>query len=295
MQHEIQLEQGPIRYRDTGQGEAIVFVHGLLADGRLWDGVVDRLGPGVRCIVPDWPLGSHAVPMAPAADLSPRGVAAIIAAFLDALDLEGVTLVGNDTGGAICQLVATEHPQRLGRLVLTDCDAFDNFLPPMFRYLQVAARIPGATTILTQSMRMRVARRLPIAYGWIVKHKLDPDLTKDWVKPVLSQRGIRRDVRKLLRGISKRDTLAAAEKLARFDKPTLIAWAPEDRAMPFEHAERLAAILPDARLERVDDAWTFVSLDQPARVAELIQAFVVPVNQSDGSVPAGAVPVGEGT
>jgi pimeloyl-ACP methyl ester carboxylesterase len=274
MQREIQLPQGIIRYRDTGEGEPIVFVHGLLADGRLWDGVVDRLAERSRCIVPDWPLGSHQTPMSPGADLSPRGVAGVIADFLRELDLDDVTLVGNDTGGAICQLVVTEHPERIGRLVLTDCDAFENFLPPMFRYLQVAARLPGATTVLLQSLRLGFARRLPIAYGWVVKHQLDPDLTAEWVKPVLRDAGVRRDLRKTLRGIDKRDTLDAAGRLHSFTKPALIAWAPEDRAFPYEHAERLAEILPAARLARIEDAWTFVSLDQPARVAELIEGFV---------------------
>jgi pimeloyl-ACP methyl ester carboxylesterase len=274
MQREIELPQGVIRYVDTGEGPTLVFVHGLLVDHRLWQGVVQRLGQDFRCIVPDWPLGSHRTAMSPDADLTPRGVARLIADFLRALDPRDVTLVGNDTGGAICQLLVTEHPDRIGRLVLTDCDAFDNFLPPLFRYLQVAARVPGATTALVQTLRMGFGRRLPIAYGWLAKHGYDPDLPAEWVKPVVGDGGVRRDVRKLLRGISKRDTLQAAERLRQFDKPTLIAWAAEDRGFPFEHAQRLAQILPDARVERIEDAWTFVSLDQPARVAELIRGFV---------------------
>jgi pimeloyl-ACP methyl ester carboxylesterase len=274
MQHQIELPQGIIRYRDTGQGSPIVFVHGLLVDGRLWDSVVAGVGAQARCIVPDWPLGSHQTSMAPDADLSPRGIARLIADFLAELDLQDVTLVGNDTGGAICQLVVTQNPERVGRLVLTNCDAFENFLPPLFRYLQVAARVPGAVTVLLSSLRLGFMRRLPIAYGWLTKHRLEHDLPGEWVKPVLRDAAIRRDVRKLLRGITKRDTMEAAAQLPRFTKPALVAWAPEDKGFPFEHGERLAQLLPDARLERIDDAWTFVPLDQPQRVAELLAEFV---------------------
>lgn len=124
---DVTLPQGTIHIRDTGAGAPIVFVHGLLVDGTLWRKVVERLEGGFRCIAPDWPLGSHRTPMARDADLSPRGVAHLIADTLEQMGLRDVTLVGNDTGGAICQILVTERPQRVGRLVLTDCDAFDNF------------------------------------------------------------------------------------------------------------------------------------------------------------------------
>ena len=115
---EIELAQGRIRYRDEGGGPPIVFVHGALVDGRLWEPVVERLGDS-RCIVPDLPLGAHSIAMRPDADVSPAGIARLIADLLEALDLRDVTLVGNDTGGGLCQLLVTRHPERVGRLVLT--------------------------------------------------------------------------------------------------------------------------------------------------------------------------------
>jgi pimeloyl-ACP methyl ester carboxylesterase len=190
------------------------------------------------------------------------------------LELEDVTLVGNDTGGAICQLVAAERPARLARLVLTPCDAFENFLPPAFRYLQVAARVPGAITLLMQTMRPRTMRRAPIAYGWLTKHRVDDAVLDAWVEPIMRDRGVRRDAVKVLRGISKRYTLEAAERLRDFDRPVLLAWAPEDRFFTWKYAERLAAVFPNARLERIEDARTFVSEDQPERLAELVAGFV---------------------
>jgi pimeloyl-ACP methyl ester carboxylesterase len=271
---QVELPQGTIRYRDSGAGEPIVFVHGALVDGRLWKDVVPLLERDFRCLVPDLPLGSHQVPMKPDADLTPYGLARLVADFIEALDLRDVTLVGNDTGGAICQITAARHPERLARLVLTPSDAYEDFPPAAFKYLTVAARIPGALPMLAQSTRLGALRRSPIAYGWLTKKRLDDDLLRAWVEPGLKDRGVARDGRKVLLGAHKRYTLEAAEKLKSFDRPTLIAWSTEDRFFKLKHGEQLARDIPDARLERIDDARTFVSLDQPERLAELIAGFV---------------------
>jgi pimeloyl-ACP methyl ester carboxylesterase len=271
---EARLPQGTIRYRDSGKGEPIVFLHGLLVNGRLWEDVAERLQPDFRCIVPDLPLGSHEVPMNPDADLSPPGVAKIVADFLEALDLGAVTLVGNDSGGAISQIVATKHPERIGRLVLTNCDAYDNFPPKLFSYFKPAARIPGALALMSQSMRIKPLRRTPIAFGELTKSRIEDGLLEDWLRPGLDNPKIREDTRKFILGISPDQTMEAARELERFDKPTLFAWAPEDRWFKVDHAELLAASMPDARVELIPDSKTFVSIDQPERLAEAIRAFV---------------------
>jgi pimeloyl-ACP methyl ester carboxylesterase len=270
---EARLSQGVIRYRELGTGEPIVLVHGLLVNGLLWREVAPRLARDFRVIVPDLPLGSQELPMNAGADLSPLGLAAIVAGFIEALDLEGVTLVGNDTGGAISQLVAVHHPERLARLVLTPCDAYENFLPPMFRPLQALARIPGAVFLVAQSLRPRAARRLPFAFGWLSKRGIPDELSDAWLAPALSSAAIRREIASILEGISNRYTLQAAERFGEFEKPVLIAWAPEDRFFKLRYAERLAAAFPDARLERIEDSYTFVAIDQPERTAELVAAF----------------------
>lgn len=271
---EVKLPQGTIQYRETGSGEPLVFVHGLLVNGRLWEQVAERLASDFRCIVPDWPLGSHPTPMDPGADLSPPGVAGIVADFLERLDLDRVTLVGNDSGGAISQLVATQRPERIGRLVLTNCDAYDNFPPKLFSYFKLAARIPGGMTMLTQSMRIKPLRRTPIAFGQLTKSRLSDALLESWLRPGLDDPDVRRDTGKFVRGISPTQTEQAARDLARFEAPTLFAWAPEDRWFKIEHAERLAASMPDARVVRIPDAKTFVSIDQPDRLAVAITGFV---------------------
>lgn len=270
---EVQLPQGTLRYRELGTGEPILLVHGLLVNGLLWREVAPRLARDFRVIVPDLPLGSQDLPMNEGADLSPLGLAAIVAGLIEVLDLEGVTLVGNDTGGAISQLVAVHHPERLGRLVLTPCDAYENFLPPMFRPLQALARIPGAVFVVAQSLRPRPARRLPFAFGWLSKRGVPDDLSDAWLAPALSSSAIRREIASILKGISSRYTLAAAERFGEFDKPVLIAWAPEDRFFKLRYAERLAGAFPHARLERIEDSYTFVPIDQPERTAELVAEF----------------------
>jgi pimeloyl-ACP methyl ester carboxylesterase len=271
--NEVTLPQGPVRYSESGSGPPMVFLHGLLVDARLWRKVTPLLEDGHRCICPDLPLGSHTAPMRPDADLSPPGLARIVAGFLEALELQDVTLVGNDTGGAIAQITAANHPERIGRLALTNCDAFENFLPPAFRPLQWAARVPGALTALLEGMRFAPLRRLPMAFGWLIKRDFDGAPTREWIEPYLNDRAVRRDTIKVLRGIAPEHTLEAASRLASFEKPALLAWATEDRFFKLSFAERLAATFPDVRLERIDDSYTFVPEDQPERLAELLGEF----------------------
>ena len=272
---DITLPQGTIHYRDEGAGPPLVFVHGALVDGRLWEPLVERLAPHVRCVVPDLPLGSHKTPMQPDADLSPTGLAQLIADFMAALGLEDVTLVGNDTGGALCQLVAGRHPERLARLALTNCDAFENFPPKAFRSLIVAARSRTLTAAL-QPMRVPAMRRSPLAYGWLTKRRLPDDVLDGWVQPFYGSSGIRRDTRRFLAAVDPAFLLDNTPRLTEFDRPVLIAWAPEDKFFPLEDARRLAAVFPDARVEEIPDARTFISWDQPDRLAELLREFVRP-------------------
>ncbi len=272
--HEVELPQGILRYRERGEGPPLLFIHGLLVNGDLWRKVVPRLAGQYRCITPDLPLGSHELPMRADADLSIPGLARLVADLIRALELKDVTLVANDTGGAITQLVMTEHPERIGRVVLTSCDAFDNFLPAMFRPLQLAAHVPPLLTAVLQLFRLRAVRRLPLGYGWLARYPIDPEIEDGYAGPVLADRGVRRDCFKVLRDISPRYTLRAAEKLRDFDRPVLLAWAADDRFFPVEHAERLAAALPQARLELVADSYTFVSEDQPEMLVKLMSDFL---------------------
>jgi pimeloyl-ACP methyl ester carboxylesterase len=273
--NQIELSAGTINYRDTGSGPPIVFVHGLLVDGTLWRKVVPKLEDRFRCIVPDLPLGSHTIAMKPDADLSPPGLGALIGELLEKLDLHDVTLVANDTGGALTQIfLASGNTERVGRVVLTPCDSFENFLPPMFRPLHYLARVPGAVNAIVQPLRAPALRQLPLAFGWLAKRRIPNDVTSAWLRPAMTDRGVRRDVAKLLRGVDSRFTTEAAGKLPGFDRPVLIAWAPEDRFFPLEHARRLAELFPDARVEEVRDSYTYVCEDQPELTAKLVNEFI---------------------
>ena len=269
---EVQIPQGTIRYRDLGEGPAIVFVHGYLVDGRLWSETAEQLSATHRCILPDLPMGAHRVAMNPDADLTPPGIAAVIAEFIEALGLEDVTIVGNDSGGAMSQVLVTTRPERIGRLVLTNCDTHENFPPSLFKLMPPLAKLPGAMTAMGLPFRIGALRRA--AFAPFAKTRISPQLIDSWMEPSQSDAGIKRDTAKVTSGMNKRYTLEAAEKLASFDRPVLFAWAPEDRVFPLKYARRLADAIPDSRIETIADAKTFVSLDQPAQLAELIGAFV---------------------
>jgi pimeloyl-ACP methyl ester carboxylesterase len=268
---EIQLPQGPIRYREAGAGKPVVFVHGFLVDGRLWDGVVDELSDRYRCIAPDWPIAAHQAPMNPDADLSPLGIARLIADFLTKLELEDVTIVGNDSGGAMSQVLVTTYPDRIGRLVLTNCDTHENFPPGMFKAMPPVAKLPGGTFALMAPFRIEaLARR---AFAPFAKTKIPDELVASWMKPAKSNSKILRDAGKVTAGMNKRHTLAAAEKLRGSQLPIKLLWAPGDKYFPISYAERLASEAGNVELVRIEGAKTFVPLDQPRRVAEEIADF----------------------
>lgn len=268
---EIQLPAGPIRYREAGQGKPIVFVHGYLVDGRLWDGVVDHLSDRFRCIAPDWPLAAHQVAMSPDADLSPPGIAKLISDFLAKLELEDVTIVGNDSGGAISQVLVTTYPDRIGRLVLTNCDTHENFPPGIFKAMPPLAKVPGGMRLLSLPFRIPALARA--AFRPFTKDKLPNDLIASWMEPVKSNPGVMRDAAKVTAGLNKRYTLEAAEKLRGTRLPIRLLWAPGDRFFPISYAERLAGETGSATLVQIPGARTFVPLDQPARVAAEIADF----------------------
>ena len=270
---EIKLPQGTIHYRDTGDGPPLVFVHGLLVSGTLWRKVPPLLDGTARSIVPDLPLGSHRRAMSPDADVSPRGVARLVADFVAALDLEDVTLVGNDTGGMICQLVALDHGERVGRLVLTNCDCFDVFPPKEFVPMIKAASIPGAVRAALQPMRAAAARRTSMAYGGLAR-EIPDDVTAAWVEPARTDAAVRGDLIRFMKAMDKSIAMDAAERLAGLAIPALIAWGQADRFFAPELGERLAATIPNARLAPIADARTFVAEDEPVALADLIGGFV---------------------
>jgi pimeloyl-ACP methyl ester carboxylesterase len=241
-------------------------------DGRLWDGVAERLAARFDCIVPDWPMGSHVVAMEDAADLSPPGQAALVAELIGALGLERAIVVGNDSGGAVSQILAAHHPERVERLILTNCDTFEHFPPFPFNLMRPVARLPGGMAALSAPFRLGPMARA--TYGLLVERPLDPALVDAWLEPSLRDPAIRRDARKLIVGAHKRHTLDAAERLRGFDRPALFVWGAQDRFFKLDHARRLAAVLGDPPVVEIEGARTFVPLDRPDAVADAIAAHL---------------------
>src|SRR5436305_5736549 len=273
-QDKVDTPAGTIEYRERGSGPALVFVHGIVVNGDLWRNVVPELADGYRCIAPDLPFGSHSIPLRADADLSIPGLAAIIDGFLEALGLDDATLVANDTGGAVSQWLAAKRPQRVGRLVLTSCDAFDNFLPAAFAYLKPTARLGAATWIAAQSMSLKPVQRMPIAYGWATSAPIEKPIMESYTGPLRHNAAIRRDFRRLIRAVDNRYTREAADGLGSFDKPALVAWAAEDKFFPVEHGRRLADLLPQGRFELIPEARAFIPEDQPQRLARVVREFL---------------------
>lgn len=271
----IDISAGTIHYEATGpeSGRPVVFVHGYMMGGQLWRQLTDRLADlGLRCIAPTWPLGAHPEPLRRGADRTITGVAGMVADVLSALDLEDVVLVGNDTGGVVTQLVAVHHPERLGALVLTSCDAFEHFPPPILKPVILAAKSRTTFRAVAQAMRVPAARKR--AFDGLAHRNIDA-LTEAWVRPGLSDPRIAEDLRQFTLSMRTEVTTGVAARLPEFDKPTLIAWSADDVFFEQEDGVRLAATIPHARLEVIDGARTFSMIDQPARLAELLSAIAV--------------------
>ena len=272
-QKEVRLAQGTIRYRERGEGSPVVFAHGLLVNGDLWRKVVPLLADSHRCITPDLPLGSHGVAMDRGADLSTPGVAGILGDFIEAVGAGGGTLVANDTGGALSQVLVTRRPDVVGRLALTSCDAFDIYPPAHFKAFRLlAGYVPGAPALLSQLARLRPLQRSPAAFGWVAKRPIDAEIVESYTRPARMSAAIRRDVVKVLRGIHARHTQQAAAALPAFGKPAIVIWAGEDRLFPLDLGRRLAELLA-ADFVAIPDSYTFIAEDQPDRLAETLRGF----------------------
>jgi pimeloyl-ACP methyl ester carboxylesterase len=270
---DVAVTGGRIRYRRMGSGTPLLFVHGVFVNSDLWRNVVPALTDRFDCVVLDLPLGSHSLPMGPDAALSPPDLASMLAEVIEALDLGPVRIVANDSGGALTQILTARRPELVHSIVLTSCDAYDYFFPPMFRTLPVAARIPGALAGLSQALRFGWFRRLPLAYGWATSTPISPEILESYVGPMRRSPAVRRDLAKVLRDVRSQHTLRAIEALKAYDGRVLVVWGEYDRVFPLKHARRLVQDLRRAELVTLPETGAFVPEDSPARLAELIRDF----------------------
>ncbi|MET7321880.1 alpha/beta hydrolase [Streptomyces sp. NPDC005549] len=269
---DIELSAGTIEYEDTGgDGPVVVLLHGLVHDSTVWRKVLADLRTDHRVIAPTLPYGAHRRPMRrpPTPDL----VNELIAEFLDRLDLTDVTLVENDCGRA--QTVAARHPERLARLALVACEAFDNYPPGLpGKLIGIACRAPGGVPLLVRTLGLKPLRRLPVGIGALTKRPVPDAVVDGWLRPLRTDPAIRRDFRHYGTHVRRDELLEAAQGLRRFDRPALVVWATEDLMMPRAHGRRLAELLPQGRLVEVEDTRTLIPEDQPELLASLLREFV---------------------
>lgn len=269
----LDLDIGPVRVRRAGSGPVLLFVHGVLVDGRLWDDVATRLADRCTVLIPDLPLGAHVRPAHSRELLTPRGVADALPQILDAAGVDRATLVGNDTGGAISQIAAAAHPDRVDHLVLAACDAFDHFPPPAAKPVMWMAYIPGGMRLLGGLLAPWFGRPSPALWPFTARAG-DVELWRSWTAPLLTDPRVRADARTLFRAVDPDELVAAAEALRSFAGRALVAWDADDLVFPQRDADRLVATLPDAELVRIAGARALLPLDRPAELAAEIRRFL---------------------
>jgi pimeloyl-ACP methyl ester carboxylesterase len=275
----LPLPGGTVECFERGRGPTVLFCHGWLANANLWRKVVDLLHDEYRCLALDLPLGSHRRPMEVDADLSPTGIAGLIAATIELLELEDVTLVGNDSGGAYSQIALSGHGDRIGgrvsRLALTSCETpYDEWPPPPFDGLPAAARDPQVLRELLKALEDAALRATPPAYGLLLKHPIEPEASDSYALPASRDEGVLRDVAKAMSSASTAPVREAGEHLiAHSELPILLVWSSEDEVFPLAHAARYAKALRHGCLVEIDDAYSFTPEDQPAAVAAAIDGF----------------------
>ena len=225
-----------------------------------------------RCIFPTLPMGAHKIPAHPDADLSVDGLARAVVDLIQHLELDDVTIVGNDSGGAISQVIAANHPDSIARVVLTNCDMYDDFPPKLFSYFNLLPHIPGGLKITGHALKIRAFWGLPFVFGRLT-NVVDPVKIDRWADALLADARIRADARKVLLGFGPDVTNRAALALRNTELPILVAWGEDDRAFIPALAERFAKEIPTAELTWIKNCKTLVCWDQPEKLAELIVEF----------------------
>jgi pimeloyl-ACP methyl ester carboxylesterase len=275
----LETRLGPLAWRSTGQGPALVFYAGALANGDLWRDVVAALADRYRCITIDLPLGAHSSPLTEGADRSAASLARLLLDALELLDVASATVIANDTAGGLLLLsLASGHPAlgRVGRLVLTNCDNGDSFPPPALRRASaLCRRLPRlAGAMMRLQLRSAKARRMLAAS--VTAGGLDGERAASFFRPARTDRRVAGDLVAAFAGFRPQVLLDAAAAIPAFDRPVLLVWGDSCDFFPMADAERLASEFPDATLVPVPGAKTWVPVDAPAAVAGAIAEFVAP-------------------
>jgi pimeloyl-ACP methyl ester carboxylesterase len=288
--HDVRTRVGTVPVRVVGgqedqHGPAVLAVHGLLLDGRLWDPLAARLDGRVRLVLPDLPLGAHRAPVPDRGALTPPVVAQALVDVLDGLGLDTAVLVGNDTGGALAQMAAAAHPDRVGGLVLAGCDAFAHLPPPLLRPLPALAAVPGFTGLMLRAFAVPATLADPGPLNVFTTRGLGRELVADLLRPARSDRGVRADLTAFVRAMRPEPLLAAVPGLRAHAGRAAVVWGRRDRVFPGGDAVRLAELLGTG-VTWADDAATFVPVDRPDLVAEAVLAVVAGAGRRGSDEPS---------
>jgi pimeloyl-ACP methyl ester carboxylesterase len=264
---------GTIEYNDVGEGPVVIFLHLILAEASHWDEMAPLLADRFRCIFPTLPMGAHRLPANNNADLSAEGLAKAIAELIEHLDVRDVTLVGNDSGTAIAQVVAANHPERLGRVVLTNGDMYDVFPPKMFSYFKLLPYIPGGISMTARALRIRALWPLPFVFR-LLTNEVDGVKIDRWANAMLANKLVRRDAAKVIKGFGPKVTNNAAAALQSTKLPFLLVWGVNDKVFKPALAQRFCNEVPNAKLVKIENCKTLVCWDQPQQLAEQIANFI---------------------
>jgi pimeloyl-ACP methyl ester carboxylesterase len=245
---ELQTASGPVSYIDTGgPGRPVLFVHGVGSSSYLWRNVIGLLDGERRCVSFDLPLHGY-TPAAADQDFTLPGLARFIAGGCDALDLTDIDLVANDTGGAVSQVFAAGHAERLHTLTLTNCEAHDNLPPRALLPAVLLARMGLLARLAPRLMapgNPRTARRV---YGRLYQDpaKLPAEIARVWLEAQAGTPEAARQAQRLLISLHARDLLAVEPALARLQVPTLIVWGTDDMFFRTKWAYWLRDTIPGA-------------------------------------------------
>jgi pimeloyl-ACP methyl ester carboxylesterase len=264
---DIETSFGRIAYREAGDGPPALFVHGVLANGGLWDGVMAELAPGRRGLAPDLLGHGETVAADPDQNLSFGPQAEMLIELVEALGCGPVDLVGNDSGGAICQVFAGRRPDLVRSLALTNCDTADNTVPEaLVPFLELCRR--GEALALFESMAgdLGMARAV-LGTGLADPDRVSDETIRDFIEPVLRHERDERAIQRWMADLTDRDLRAVQAELGRLDVPALILWGTEDVFFPVDDARRLAALIPGSQLVEVPGAKLFHPLEQPDLLA----------------------------
>jgi pimeloyl-ACP methyl ester carboxylesterase len=273
----VQLTSGRISYAEAGSGPVALFVHGVLLNSHLWRHQLAGLADVRRCIAVDL-LAHGDTEIDPAQDVSVTANARMLTELVDALGVDQVDVIGNDSGGGIAQIFAATNPDRVRTLTLTNCDTHDNWPPEAFRpFMEMAAAGDLAST-LNAMLSDKAVYRSPDALGPAYERPetVSDDDIDTYLQPFVRSAQRTRDLQRFLAAFDNRHTVAIESQLRQLRAPTLIAWATDDVYFPVKWAYWLADAIPGAKSPvEMPGARIFFPEERPETFNRLLRAHLV--------------------